>query len=201
VGNRNKKFAVGATVLFFIVAVWMIEFKPRVQAPPGIADRAALQPRSLAPQGSASGAGIQDPSAPGQVQNLESYGVAVKHDISPALRDIPIPPDSSSTAVKEMVAPVENEKIRQEAAARPQVTDPVLQNSFGRSPSQANALVTGVNFEGISNLDSVYPPDTNGDVGPNHYVQMVNLHLVLPVKRAMMAIQSSCMIRLPTAGS
>ena len=29
----------------------------------------------------------------------------------------------------------------------------------------------------MNNLDGVYPPDTNGDVGPNHYVQMVNLHL------------------------
>src|SRR6185369_15933820 len=34
---------------------------------------------------------------------------------------------------------------------------------------------TSQNFEGGSNLASVYPPDTNGDVGPNHYVQMVNL--------------------------
>jgi hypothetical protein len=33
-----------------------------------------------------------------------------------------------------------------------------------------------LNFDGISNLDGVYPPDTNGDVGPNNYVQWVNLH-------------------------
>lgn len=34
------------------------------------------------------------------------------------------------------------------------------------------------NFEGASNLDNpfkVSPPDPNGDVGPNHYVEMVNL--------------------------
>src|SRR4029079_10364707 len=31
------------------------------------------------------------------------------------------------------------------------------------------------NFEGIANVDAVLPPDTNGDVGPNHYVQWVNL--------------------------
>ncbi len=30
-------------------------------------------------------------------------------------------------------------------------------------------------FEGIPNVNAVYPPDTDGDVGPNHYVQMVNL--------------------------
>src|SRR5206468_1186316 len=32
-----------------------------------------------------------------------------------------------------------------------------------------------VNFDGVGNLDLVYPPDTNGDVGPNHYVQFINL--------------------------
>jgi hypothetical protein len=30
------------------------------------------------------------------------------------------------------------------------------------------------NFEGTSNLDGVYPPDPNGDIGPNNYVQIVN---------------------------
>ncbi len=28
----------------------------------------------------------------------------------------------------------------------------------------------------LTNIDGVYPPDPNGDVGPNHFVQMVNLH-------------------------
>jgi hypothetical protein len=30
-------------------------------------------------------------------------------------------------------------------------------------------------IEGISNTNGVLPPDTNGDVGPNHFVQWVNL--------------------------
>ncbi|MDP4013155.1 MAG: fibronectin type III domain-containing protein [Candidatus Nanopelagicales bacterium] len=34
---------------------------------------------------------------------------------------------------------------------------------------------TDQNFDGISNVNSVLPPDTNGDVGPDHYVQIVNL--------------------------
>jgi hypothetical protein len=41
---------------------------------------------------------------------------------------------------------------------------------------------TGANFEGLSNQDNfntfgfrVNPPDPNGDVGPNHYVEMINL--------------------------
>ncbi|MDP4504124.1 carboxypeptidase regulatory-like domain-containing protein [Nonomuraea turcica] len=32
-----------------------------------------------------------------------------------------------------------------------------------------------VDFEGVGNVNGVLPPDTNGDVGPGHYVQMVNL--------------------------
>jgi hypothetical protein len=31
------------------------------------------------------------------------------------------------------------------------------------------------NWEGINNVSGVLPPDTQGDVGPNHYVQWVNL--------------------------
>jgi hypothetical protein len=30
------------------------------------------------------------------------------------------------------------------------------------------------NFEGMSNLMGYYPPDPQGDVGPNHYLQVVN---------------------------
>ncbi|MEA2041970.1 MAG: hypothetical protein U9N85_05395, partial [Bacteroidota bacterium] len=33
------------------------------------------------------------------------------------------------------------------------------------------------NFEGMSNVNGVYPPDTDGDVGPNHYFQMINLSM------------------------
>ena len=35
------------------------------------------------------------------------------------------------------------------------------------------------NFEGINNLCGCYPPDTEGDVGPNHYMQWVNLHYAI----------------------
>jgi hypothetical protein len=31
-----------------------------------------------------------------------------------------------------------------------------------------------VSFDGVNNRNGVAPPDTNGDVGPNHYVQWVN---------------------------
>ena len=36
-----------------------------------------------------------------------------------------------------------------------------------------------LNFEGISNLDGVYPSDCNGDVGLSQYVEMVNCHMAV----------------------
>jgi hypothetical protein len=52
--------------------------------------------------------------------------------------------------------------------------DPVLQGPVG--PGSINILNT---FEGVNNVDGVLPPDTNGDIGPNHYVQMVNLSFAI----------------------
>lgn len=51
--------------------------------------------------------------------------------------------------------------------------DPVLQGSVRDNMPVPMAPVQ--NFEGVSNTYGVYPPDTQGDVGPNHYVQVVNL--------------------------
>lgn len=50
--------------------------------------------------------------------------------------------------------------------------DPVLQNEINGDRSTATV---GQNFGGVSNLSGVAPPDTDGDVGLNHYMQMVNL--------------------------
>ena len=53
--------------------------------------------------------------------------------------------------------------------------DPVAQTF----PGILNMPATGVNFEGIGNVNGVLPPDTNGEVGRNHYVQMVNLSMAV----------------------
>jgi len=36
-----------------------------------------------------------------------------------------------------------------------------------------------VNIVGTGNINGVYPPDTDGDVGPNHYFQMMNLSFAI----------------------
>lgn len=52
--------------------------------------------------------------------------------------------------------------------------------SIGLDPLVSRSVNDGftptplVTFEGVPSLSGVTPPDTNGDVGPNHYVQMTN---------------------------
>ena len=54
-------------------------------------------------------------------------------------------------------------------------TDTVLQGTSG-GPS---AATTGASFDGLNNRNGVLPPDTVGDIGTNHYVQMTNLSFAI----------------------
>ena len=53
---------------------------------------------------------------------------------------------------------------------------PTAPGSVQNSPIGISIPSTTNTFEGVNNIDGVLPPDTNGDVGPNNYVQWVNLH-------------------------
>jgi hypothetical protein len=48
--------------------------------------------------------------------------------------------------------------------------DPVRQDYFGAVATDT----TLQNFDGVNNVSGYNPPDTDGDVGPNHYFQVVN---------------------------
>jgi hypothetical protein len=50
-----------------------------------------------------------------------------------------------------------------------------IQSEQGRIQSRGPV----VNFEGIPNVNGVYPPDTDGAVGPDHYMQMINLSFAI----------------------
>lgn len=61
-------------------------------------------------------------------------------------------------------------------------SDPVLQDEMGvRDPRSIF-----VNAEGVGNLQNKIPPDTEGDVGPNHYLQMINMSLAVFDKEGML---------------
>ena len=112
---------------------------------------------------------------------------SVASDVSPALRDLP--KRNASQAVDDPNAePVDIRPDRGPSAsdngfsgdgAVSAATSPLAKALTVSTPSLAGTLA---NFEGISNQDNfnifgfrVNPPDPVGDVGPNHYVEMVNL--------------------------
>jgi hypothetical protein len=118
---------------------------------------------------------------PDQFDLRPVFSEAVAFDEIAALTELPqaVAPEVSSDALLE---------IRPDrgvaAAANAYSGDGALQASAtGLSQAQSAGNPTALaNFEGISNTDNfnifgfrVNPPDPVGDVGPNHYVEMVNL--------------------------
>lgn len=101
-------------------------------------------------------------------------------DTTPPLRDMPIVlPGERDRSWKDGIIQnksMEDEYKNREADIPEGFVDPVLQKNYS-----ANREISGpvVNMDGIGNLCSCYPPDTDGDVGPNHYFQMINLSFAI----------------------
>jgi hypothetical protein len=98
----------------------------------------------------------------------------VAHDLSPPLRDLAagrIAPDAEDPAEEPERGPIATDTGQQKP-------DGALQPQVGAAAIPS----TSQNFEGLSNQDNfnifgfrVNPPDPNGEVGPNNYVEMINL--------------------------
>ena len=97
---------------------------------------------------------------------------------SPAVRDLP--PAGAETDLGDMKDEgPENPQIRRVSpSAAGKTADPVIQ-SHAAVPDIPGP---GLTFDGLNNTDNfnafggrVNPSDDNGDVGPNHYVQQINL--------------------------
>lgn len=91
-----------------------------------------------------------------------------RHDTSPALRDLPVIPPSTEPRQPFPPRSVVRGPGRRDV---PTALDPVLQTSGPMTLAPSSI----VGFDGVNNRNLVLPPDTNGDIGPNHYVQWVNL--------------------------
>ena len=92
----------------------------------------------------------------------------LKNDTSPALRTLRATPVGPSSEGNHSHRPL-----------RPQQSGlklPTAPRSIQTTAGAATMPSTSTNFEGINDLDHALPPDTNGDIGPNNYVQWVNLH-------------------------
>jgi hypothetical protein len=91
----------------------------------------------------------------------------LRHDLSAPL--FLIRPKDDAEVVMSAHEPLPLPKA-QRREAEPALPGPAVESaplSFMPSP-----LLT---FEGVGNRNGIGPPDANGDVGPNHYVQWVNL--------------------------
>ena len=102
-----------------------------------------------------------------------AVGLATRHGKSAPLRDYravgPVIPGPHREIPNRAVP-------RKNGAAATAASDPVAQRSFGQSE-----LEPLIQFEGLSDDDNaevvgfrIAPPDTEGDVGPEHYVQWIN---------------------------
>jgi subtilisin-like proprotein convertase family protein len=105
---------------------------------------------------------------------------AVGFGVTPPIRDLPAPEqvkpdpeDEENRVLKSNPNKIIRTEVEGPVAASP---DQALQDA----PPIPAIPVTSTSFEGISIFDTIgvgqgfLPPDTVGDVGPNHYVQAVN---------------------------
>jgi hypothetical protein len=124
-------------------------------------------------------ASAQPPARPHPL--TPKFSKAVAFDVSPALRSLPraarsrtFPPGT----ILEVRPERRGSEGREAHRVKPYSADGVLQ-MFNRTPTIPAPLLT---FEGMSNQDNfnvfgfrVNPPDPNGEVGPNNFVEMINL--------------------------
>jgi hypothetical protein len=134
----------------------------------------ALSFAGLAALGTAAAAeGPQDQSAAQLPKGIFRGATrAVKFDISPPLRSmlpvtLPMPEGERERE--------DDELWGTEGPFGPRDVDPACQTKVGSGEIPA----PGASFDAFSNACGCSPPDSDGDVGPNHYVVMVNLHFAI----------------------
>ena len=119
------------------------------------------------PQGVPAGAPNTVTSAGKSGASSVITGRSVKNDLSAPLRSIkPLPPSQGFQEESDT-----DGLLPPPRAIDPYFVDPAVQRLVG--PMSVPAPL--ISFEGVPNRNGVSPPDTEGDVGPYHYVQWVNL--------------------------
>jgi hypothetical protein len=121
--------------------------------------------------------GLPALAAPAAAKPLQAhFSNAVAMDTSPTLRSLAATHRPPSDASEETDTRVERGTA---ATNGPFTGDPARQAAV---PAVASVGAPIQNFEGLRNEDNfnifgfrVNPPDPNGEVGPNHYIEMINL--------------------------
>jgi PKD repeat protein len=115
--------------------------------------------------------GAQDKSI-----NPSFIGSGVYHGLTPPLRDVPRITDAEwrkmaeNAEEKELNPELSNRSYPYAETALPKGPDPVWQKGAGSTRGSRAPIV---NFNGQDS--PYYPPDCNGTVGPNHYMQTINM--------------------------
>jgi hypothetical protein len=112
---------------------------------------------------------VQRQGPPPDRVNAAPVVIAARHDRLPSLRSAAINAVPVDLTDRE---PLWRRVSRHTAGL---LADPVLQDV----PSVTNIPGPTRSIEGIGNVNTVVPPDTTGAVGPNHFVQWVNLSLAV----------------------
>jgi hypothetical protein len=166
--NRQNRRWVILPVAALLLLVAVVAWAMRPQAPVAQTADNFSAPKMNKPSGAAP-VGLSADQSLKPYETIYPNGVRVvkevKHDTSPPLRDLPIQPVKPRTEEIEKQPPTNLNSSP--------IEDPVVQRFFG-----ALAMPTPIiTFDGVPedlSTCSCAPPDTNGDVGPNHYVQTVN---------------------------
>src|SRR5206468_2623087 len=131
-----------------------------------------------------------------------TFSKAVAFDVSPALRTLPL-------AKKFVADPSKLLEIRPERGPR------ARSRGYKSGDAALQALTAAVaipsplaNFEGLSNQDNlnifgfrVNPPDPNGEIGPNNYVEVIQLPPTTATRSRPRRMESSTFQIIPSTGS
>jgi len=113
-------------------------------------------------------------SGQGKMYHPTAVRKAVYFDVSPPLRDMKIVmPAKKGETLKEVPNKItfwDYKNIKPHPFGLPE--DPVWQKQDGIYLPASYSPIQ--NFEGIANISGVYPPDPQGDIGLDKYVQVVN---------------------------
>jgi hypothetical protein len=113
-----------------------------------------------------------------QASPKPKFSSAVAFDVSPAMSDVA---RQATTAARRAGGNLDRPERGPASAGRGFSGDAAVQSSTGSGPASVDIPSPTVNFEGVRGTDNIpvlggipIPPDPDGDVGPNHYVQIVN---------------------------
>lgn len=136
----------------------------------------AIQSGVLAPRGTRPLEPVEEGTTWRRPYTLPVVGPRLSRAVRelPKAEQRPVPKDTAE------INPPRHESLfddqgRRFGTAAPKIDDYLAGPS--RAPGRTPALT--LSFEGVNNVNGVLPPDTDAAVGPNHYVQVVNLSFAI----------------------